>query len=280
LAPVAKQGGGLINVKNAVSVKTLFSPDKIELLDSVHFAGKSVEVTIKNLDTHSTVYTLSHENDKATVKFSSTKVTVRAGKTTKVKIQFTEPSTGKTSEFPFYSGYIVATPQGKDAVPVRIPYAGVKGDIAQVPILDTDYGVPILVLHNKQTGKVGPAEKGQKINWAIEQPYVFARLGSHTPELSLRLYNAATNTFAGFLNTQFGILASEFGRNKNVDANGKPVVKNYSWNQGKVFVDRNATAPVNVPAGEYKVVVAAQHKLSKGNYPADFEVYEVAVVKF
>ncbi|KAG0371291.1 hypothetical protein BGZ54_007480 [Gamsiella multidivaricata] len=301
LAPVTKQGSGLVNIKNAITVQTLFSPDRIELLDTAHFAGKSVEVKIKNLGKRSTVYTLTHEttesaisyrngnsypllapileNDKATVKFSQTKITIRAGKTAKVKVQFKEPSTGKASEFPFYSGYIVATPQGKDAVPVRIPYAGVKGDVSRVPILDTDYGVPLLVVLNKSTGKVGPIEKGHKLDWAAETPYIFTRLGSHTPELSLRLYDAR-GKLAGYLNTQFGVVASEFGRSKNLDSNtGKPVVRNFSWVDGKVFTDVNAITPVAVPAGNYKVVVAAQRKLSKGKYPADFEVYEVADIK-
>lgn len=123
------------------------------------------------------------EHDKAKVTFSKTKISVPAGKTVKVKVQFKEPSTGKASEFPFYSGYIVATPKGKDAVPVRIPYAGVKGDVAQVPILDIDSGTPALLVRNSETGKLKPAEKGQKIDWTKEQPIIYTRLGSHTPEL-------------------------------------------------------------------------------------------------
>ncbi|KAK3811318.1 MAG: peptidase S8/S53 domain-containing protein, partial [Benniella sp.] len=167
LAPVTKQGAGLINVKNAITVQTLFSPDKVELLDSTHFAGKRVEVKIKNLSKKSVVYTLGHEvaesaisyrggnsyplgtpileNDVAKVKFNKNTVSVGAGKTVKVTIQFKQPSTGKNEEFPFYSGYIVATPKGKDSVAVRIPYAGVKGDIGKVPILDTDSGLPVLI---------------------------------------------------------------------------------------------------------------------------------------
>ncbi|CAO3565776.1 unnamed protein product [Mortierella alpina] len=302
LAPVAKQGAGLINVKNAIDVQTLFSPDKIELLDSVHFAGKSVEVRIKNVGKRSTVYTLSHEaaesavsyrngnsfpltepiieNDKATVKFSQNKVTVRAGQTIKIKVQFKEPSTGKAEEFPFYSGYIVATPQGKNAVPVRIPYAGLKGDVAKVPISDTKFGVPLLMVNNKKTGKLTTIPKGYKIDWTTETPVVFSRLGSHTPEYSIRLFEAASGKQVGFVGTQYGVIATEFGRTKNIDSKtGKPAYRTFSWINGQVYADKNATVATTVPAGEYKVVVASQHKLSKGQYPADFEVFEVAQVK-
>ncbi|KAF9107976.1 hypothetical protein BGX27_008527 [Mortierella sp. AM989] len=299
LAPVAKQGAGLINVKNAIATQTIFSPDRIELLDSVHFTGKSVEVKIKNVGKRTAVYTLSHEvaesavsyrggnsfplstpileNDKATVKFSQSKVTVKAGKSVKVKVQFKEPASGKATEFPFYSGYIVATPQGKTAIPVRIPYAGVKGDVAKVPILDTNYGVPVLFVSNKATGKVGTIEKGHKIDWAVEQPTIVTRLGSHTPELSFRLFEAASGKEVGHLNTQFGLVASSFGRSRNIDSKtGKPTIRTWDWLGGSVYNALNATLPTVVPAGEYKVVVAAQRKLSKGKFPADFEVYEVA----
>ncbi|KAF9352733.1 hypothetical protein BGX26_009482 [Mortierella sp. AD094] len=302
-APVAKQGAGLINVKNAITTQTIFSPDHIELLDSVHFTGKSVEVKIKNVGKRTAVYTLSHETtesaisyrggnsyplvapileaDKATVTFSQNKVTVRAGQSVKVKVQFKEPATGKATEFPFYSGYIVATPQGKASVPVRIPYAGVKGDIAQVPILDTDYGVPVLFVSNKKTGKVGTIEKGHKIDWAVEQPILVTRLGSHTPELSFQLLEAKSGKQVGYLNTQYGPVATSFGRSKNIDTNtNKPAIRTFNWLEGTVYTGINATLPTAVPAGEYKVIVAAQRKLSSGKFPADFEVYEVADVTF
>ncbi|KAF9362243.1 hypothetical protein BGX34_006544 [Mortierella sp. NVP85] len=300
LAPVAKQGSGLINIKNAIAAKTLFSPDRIELLDSTHFAGKSVGVIITNLGDAETCYTLSHvatesavsyrggntfplgspilENDEAIVSFSPSQVTVAAGQSATVTIQFQEPSTGQASEFPFYSGYIVATPQGRDAIPVHIPYAGIKGDIAQVPILDTDAGFPSFAVRNMTSGQIGPVEEGHKIDWNTEQPLIQTRLGSHTPELSFRLYDAE-GKLAGYLDTQRGIAASDSGRSGNLDANGKPVFKSTLWKGGNVFVDRNATTSTKPPPGRYTVVVAAQRKLSKGEYPADFEVYEVAVVE-
>ncbi|KAK3805128.1 MAG: peptidase S8/S53 domain-containing protein [Benniella sp.] len=260
IAPVAKQGGGLINIKNVI-------------------AAKSVDVTIKNFGDAETRYTLSHgatesaisyrdgntfplsspilENDDAVISFSLSQVTVAAGQSATITIQFQEPSTGQASEFPFYSGYIVATPQGQDAIPVHIPYAGIKGDIAQVPILDTDSGFPSFAVRNKTSGQTGPT-----------------RLGSHTPELSLRLYDAE-GKLAGYLDTPHGIAASNSGRSGNLDANNKPVFKSTLWKDGNVFVDRNATTSTK----PLPVVVAAQHKLSKGEYSADFEIYEVAVVE-
>lgn len=128
LSSVAKQGAGLINVKNSINVKTTISPEHIQLLDTVHFVGKSVEVKTKNLGKKTTTYTLSHECsialvchdaantwllpmpqwgfDFAKIKFSANKVTIKAGQTTKVRVQFSQPATGKVEQLPLYSGYI------------------------------------------------------------------------------------------------------------------------------------------------------------------------------
>jgi hypothetical protein len=123
------------------------------------------------------------EDDEAIVTFSMSNVTVRAGKSVKIKVQFQEPSTGRASEFPYYSGYIVATPRTQDASPARLPYAGIKGDISQVPILDTKSGFPSLTIYNSTSGESAPAKNGHKIDWNVEQPQIHTRLGSHTPEL-------------------------------------------------------------------------------------------------
>ncbi|KAF9373716.1 hypothetical protein CPB97_000365 [Podila verticillata] len=66
--------------------------------------------------------------DFAKVKFSANKVTIKAGQTTKVKVQFSQPATG-----PGLSPH---------------PYAGVKSDIAKVPIVDSSWGSPIFQLNN------------------------------------------------------------------------------------------------------------------------------------
>ena len=131
------------------------------------------------------------EDDEAIVAFSISNVTVpagqpfnvAAGQSVTVNVQFQEPSTGLASEFPFYSGYIVATPRIQDAAPLRLPYAGIKGDVSKVPMLDTAAGFPKFGVLIRQTGELKTVEAGHKIVWDTEQPVVQTRLGSHTPEL-------------------------------------------------------------------------------------------------
>ncbi|KAK3811216.1 MAG: peptidase S8/S53 domain-containing protein [Benniella sp.] len=311
-APVAKQGSGLINVKNAVTAKSYFSTtrfpttDRIELLDTVRFAG-NIDVEVTNVGEADIDYTLSHEpaesaisyrggntspfgtplleDDEATVAFSMSNSPLQAGQPFKVaagqsvtiNLQFQEPSTGLASEFPFYSGYIVATPQIQDAAPLRLPYAGIKGDISQVPMLDTNAGFPKFAVFINATKEMKPVEAGHKIDWNTEQPLVQTRLGSHTPELSICLHDEAGN-LVGYWDTPTGIAASPYGRDRDLTDEGELVIRTTDWSDGKIYTDRNATAATKVDTGTYRVVVAAQRKFSEGVYPEDFEVREVAVI--
>ncbi|KAK3811221.1 MAG: peptidase S8/S53 domain-containing protein [Benniella sp.] len=304
-APVAKQGGGLINVKNTLASTTYFSTDRfpatdrIELLDSVHFPNTStINVKITNLGKNETVYSLSHQpaesvvsyrggntsplstpilgDDQATVTFSNTTVTVPADDSVTITLQFQEPSTGLASEFPFYSGFIVATPQVGNPVPVRLPYAGVKGDVSKVPMLDTKAGYPYFVIANK-TGETRRVEAGYTIDWNADQPRIYTRLGSHTPELSIRLHDEAGN-FVGYFDTPNGIAATPRGRDMDFGGGDNLEFQTTDWRNGMIYTDRKATTATKASSGKYKVVVAAQGKLSQGVYPGDFEIHEVAVI--
>ncbi|KAG0088685.1 hypothetical protein BGZ92_005830 [Podila epicladia] len=300
-ASVAKQGAGLINIKNAIEVKTVISPEHIQLLDTNNFAGKSIEVKIKNTGKKTATYVLSHEaaesvvsyrggntfplqapiieKDAAKVTFSTSKVTIKAGQVAKVKVQFTEPATGKAEEFPIYSGYIVATPNGKGSIPVRVPYAGLKGDLSKVPIQDADEGFPALMVTDIKTGKNSIPAKGKKINWTAESAFLATRLGSHTPDLRLVLVDAE-GKHVGFLNTQYGAASlGSWGRNHYLNSNtGTIDYRTWRWIGGLVFPTADAATPITPAAGAYKVQVASQRKFTKGAFPADFEIHTVAEI--
>ncbi|KAF9389591.1 hypothetical protein CPC16_005710 [Podila verticillata] len=88
--------------QNVIKVKTSISPEHIQLLDTVHFTSKLVDVKINNL-------------------FGANRVTIKASQAkVEVKVQFSQPATGK-AEQPLDPGYIIAIPNGKDPVSVRIP---------------------------------------------------------------------------------------------------------------------------------------------------------------
>ncbi|KAF9387278.1 hypothetical protein CPC16_007137 [Podila verticillata] len=295
-ASVAKQGAGLINIKNAIAVQTVISPENIQLLDTPHFAGKSIEVKIKNVGKKTATYVLTHEaaesvvsyrggntfplptpflkKDAAKVKFSVNKLTIKPGQLGRVKVQFTEPSTGKAAEFPVYSGYIVATPSGKGAIPVRIPYAGLKGDLAKIPIFDAK--LPGVLQIGEDPEDLEPVTKGQKLDFT-KYVSVAARLGSHSPELRFTLVEKNSDKIVGFLSTDAGLAAFPSGRNTNLNKANKPDMWAFRWLGGKVFPNKTSKTSVSVPAGVYKVVVSAQRKNTIGG-AADFEHFDLAEV--
>ncbi|KAG0286091.1 hypothetical protein BGZ98_005209, partial [Dissophora globulifera] len=316
-ASAAKQGSGLVNVLNAILTTTSISPDHIDLLDTTHFK-KSVKIQIKNTGKHTQTYTLSHtpadalnsypdntfplstpivEADYATVKFSSTKVKIAAGKTVTVTLTFTEPKKGVSSQFPIYSGFVVATPSTKGGIPVHVPYTGMKGDVAKVPIMDRDENVPNIPSSNTGdsfpamlalggpdgVSRVSPGFSFRIINPISSKkskddsdytPAVAIRLGSHTPDMTIRVFNTNNGKFEGFLYEHNKGAFGMSGRNPTL-FDGIPDVTVWFWNGQVVKTESASAKPKLLSSGTYQIVVAAQKKFSKGVYPADFEIYDL-----
>ncbi|KAF9288625.1 hypothetical protein BGZ88_008097 [Linnemannia elongata] len=292
----AKQGAGLINVWNALTTTTHASPDRFDLLDSDNFRGVQ-KITIKNIGKKTETYTLSHtpaealnsyydgkgypnpaikfEEDFATVAFSQNKVKIPAGKSATITLNFAEPKDGDAKQFPIYSGYVIATPSTEGSPAVHIPYTGLKGDVAQVPMMDVQRGYP--KLSQIVGSSLVPAPAGKTWDFKKEVAVILYRLGSHTPDLTASVYDDK-NVFKGYLSTTNGPAYGFAGRQKNIK-DGQIIQAGYIWN-GEVFASRNATASATLPSGTYSVVVAAQKKLTKGVYPADYEVYTFSDVKW
>ncbi|KAF8918492.1 hypothetical protein BGZ58_004862, partial [Dissophora ornata] len=299
-ASAAKQGAGLVNVLSAILTTSSISPDHIDLLDSTHFQ-KTVKIQIKNHGKHSETYTLSHvpadsltsytgnntfpmptpiiDSDYATVSFSASKVKIAAGKTAKITLTFKEPKKGMSSEFPLYSGFVIATPSSKGSIAVHVPYTGVKGDIAKVPIFDTDSGLPALFLVDKNDNLLEVPKGDFTFDLVNNFPAVITRLGSHTPDMTIRVYDNS-NKFVGYVkSTNHGAGFGFQGRDSNLDDNGNFNYNAWVWD-GQVYPteDLNATT-TQLPAGTYSIAVVAQRKLSKGSYPKDFEIVQIGSAK-
>jgi hypothetical protein len=296
-ASAAKQGAGLINVWNALTTTTHASPDRFDLLDSDNFRGVQ-KITIKNIGKKTETYTLSHvvadalnsytkknawphpnpviEADYATVKFSANKVKIPAGKSVKVTITFTEPKAGNADQFPIYSGYVVATPSREDSPAVHVPYIGLKGKVRNVPIMDTDLGFPVLAVQKEGGTEELPTPPG-KVNWSFKNaaPAIFVRFASHTPNFTIRVHDAKTSKFLGYVVSGSNIALGQNGRMVNLDDEKKPSANKYDWHGLVLPTEDLSTKPVQLGAGSYKIYVASQRKLTKGAYPGDFEVFDL-----
>ncbi|KAF9996733.1 hypothetical protein BGZ79_009548 [Entomortierella chlamydospora] len=312
-ASAVKQGAGLINVLRSLTTTAYITPDHINLLDSTNFVS-STTITIRNFGNDTEVYSLTHipadalnsypsgnsfplptplvEADHATVNFPADSVNVTSGGSVNITLTFTEPSSGDASTYPLYSGYIIATPTlSNNSIPVQVPYIGMKGNISQVPIMDTDSNFPRIVSLNIISGNLTSlgnwtSTSGTQnlptysFNFRNSRPVFQTRLGSHTPSLEIRIFDGQDN-FLGYMNnpTTEAAVAGPTGRNRNVDDSGYMDFTNWLWD-GKVMETVNSTNPSPLHAGAYKVVIATQRKFTTGIYPQDYEVYTIGYVKF
>ncbi|KAF9206453.1 hypothetical protein BGZ49_002413 [Haplosporangium sp. Z 27] len=306
-APAVKQGGGLINVFRALSTSAYINPDHIDLLDTTNFQS-NITITIKNFGNETEVYNFSHlaaealnsypnnnsfplpdpqfQNYSATVDINPSSVNLAANATVNVTLFFTEPATGDASDYPLYSGYIIATPTlSNNSVPIHVPYIGMKGNISAVPIMDTDSNFPKIMSLDLTSGNLtNPNNETSgdlptyNFNFNTTRPVIQTRLGSHSPSLEVRVFDT-NDTLLGYMNTPLSSVVGPVGRNRNVNDNGVLDVSNWIWN-GRITRSANSTNPTTLRSGSYKFVVAAQRKFTKGDYPQDYEVYSIGNVKF
>ncbi|UKZ74403.1 hypothetical protein TrVFT333_002070 [Trichoderma virens FT-333] len=165
LAPVAQQGAGLAQAYKAAHATTLLSVPNIAFNDTDNFVKKA-SFSIKNTGRRSVTYTIGHtpsltmytygngdshfpapfpnpiaEGASAKLAFSHNKITVPAGKSADITVVATPPRGLNASAIPVYSGYI--TLNGTNSEGLVVPYLGVVGSLAKLPILDPDFNYMI-----------------------------------------------------------------------------------------------------------------------------------------
>ncbi|KAI8830815.1 peptidase S8/S53 domain-containing protein [Chytriomyces cf. hyalinus JEL632] len=146
---VAYQGAGLVNAFFAASTKSLVLPSAIALNDTENFKPSTV-LTIQNNDVEPVTYELSYlnaatvngylagddftqdattttftEDQHAQLSFSVNSLTIAAGASAQVTVQFTEETA--LTPLPIYSGYIYISASNQADYPIHVPYAGVLG---------------------------------------------------------------------------------------------------------------------------------------------------------
>ncbi|KAL7928967.1 subtilisin-like protein [Trichoderma chlorosporum] len=160
LAPVAQQGAGIAQAYNAAHTTTLLSVPNIAFNDTDNFVKKT-SFSIKNTGKQSVTYTIGHtpsltmytygngshfsapfpnpiaQGASAKLAFSPNKITVPAGKSADVTVEATPPHGLNASALPVYSGYI--TVNGTNSDGLVVPYLGIVGSLAKLPILDPDF---------------------------------------------------------------------------------------------------------------------------------------------
>ncbi|KAJ2996099.1 hypothetical protein HDV02_000152 [Globomyces sp. JEL0801] len=164
---VVSQGAGLVNIFDAITLKTTVSPSQLALNDTVRMR-KDYTISIANYDSMSKIYTISStgaaliqhilpgddstqtwENSKqleiyANVNFKHRielsnitlngnilSILILPGQTQSITLSFIPPKTGYRN--PIYSGYIIVRNDMDNQI-IHVPYAGVAGDWSKNPV--------------------------------------------------------------------------------------------------------------------------------------------------
>lgn len=172
-ASVTQQGAGLLSMMDILSSKVAVTPSHISLNDTEHINAKQ-QITIINSGSTSLEYKVDivtaaglqpfdakmmvEKNPlpveaKSSVKVSQNTVTVAAGSSSTVELQFTGPNTDPT-KFVIYSGYVRLTPVtvSPQSPVIHIPYMGMQGDFKKVGILDSTFGLRLFDARGRPIG--------------------------------------------------------------------------------------------------------------------------------
>jgi subtilisin family serine protease len=152
---VHRQGAGMVQVDRSVLASTIVSPSKLSLGESE--AGPATHtLTVTNDSAGERTYSFTHQpalstgantnavsfsTAAASVSFTPSSITIPANGSAQVGVTITAPA--GLADRGVYGGYLIASAEGTD--PVRVPYAGFKGDYQSIQVLTpTAFGFPWL----------------------------------------------------------------------------------------------------------------------------------------
>ncbi|RHZ50861.1 hypothetical protein Glove_490g39 [Diversispora epigaea] len=220
----AKQGGGIVNIENAIKMTTLISPGRFALNDTVR-ANYTQTFTITNIGKQTVKYQMSHipavsvrgffnnvlasqtnliyDSFSSQVTFSTVKVTLRPQQTEKITITIKPPSQLKAKDLGLFSGYIGVKDCSTNQLHT-IPYLGLKGDLSDIPVLSPLPGQPFVATFNgthPQTDLVQSAvftlaNLGESNS---DSPSLYYVLGFGSRRVQVTLINSQTNKEVGVI---------------------------------------------------------------------------------
>jgi hypothetical protein len=292
---VDKQGGGLLNINEAVRTKAIIQPSKLLLNDSAHFI-RTHKVTIKNTGKKTTKYTLNHiptqsvrgwfnntwvetaffkiEKHFAGVDFSKKSVTVRPGKSTSITIKFKQPG-NMPNDFGIYSGYI-SIKDSAQRTKSTIPYLGVKGDIHKIPILSNN-PPPNIFRPSTLEVIVDPNQVAQFSFIDDDFPVFRFTLNYGTRFLIMELYKRGDFTTKGFIGIPvfdegFSNPSFQFPRSGPGAAAEKP------WST-RLASDINGGNQFIVPNGQYQILLRILKPFGNPKNKNDFVTWKSPIVE-
>ncbi|KAG8946884.1 hypothetical protein FRC04_011311 [Tulasnella sp. 424] len=250
ITSLALQGAGLMNAYNAVNYKTFITPSLLELNDTANGDLKQTIVIINQSLSFQT-YTITHipaqtvqtfsgglpsmapttSSAAASVKFSTTKITVWPYIPATFTVTFTPPTGLDPSTFPVYSGQIQIS-NAKETVVAS--YQGLAANLKDMPIIDTTnfyFGgtlkMPFVLGGN---GVVQGNNSTRTFSFTgTDYPLFYYRLVVGSPSVHLDLVDAnitftATRSKRDLIDVQDAPLTPEWGLLPRSDSSEMPAI--------------------------------------------------------
>jgi minor extracellular serine protease Vpr len=275
---VHRQGAGMLDIPGAIMATTKITPAKLSLGESEH-GPYTANLTINNSTKKPVTYTLSHVpalstggstfapgffTGFASVTFSAPSVTVKAGGKATVTVTITaNPALADKSQ---YGGYLVFMPEG-GGDPLRVPYAGFKGDYQSIQVLTPGgFGFPVLGWSPNGVN-FGFADEGDVFTLVgYDIPYILVHMDHHASLLQMRILNAHTGkpvhaVFDKFIDMEY--------LPRNSTATGFFA---FGWDGTRIHNASNSNDLYKlVPDGDYVVEVLVLKALGNAKNPAHWE---------
>ncbi|HEX6900986.1 MAG TPA: S8 family serine peptidase [Thermoanaerobaculia bacterium] len=202
---VHRQGAGIVQIADVLRAAAVVLPGKLSLGEFEAGAAPVRTLTVENKASVPVTFTLGHTPAVATggntyvpqffgnaagVSFSAPTLTVPAGGTATVDVTFTAPA-GLPDRSQF-GGWVVFTPDG-GGKPLRVPYAGFKGDYQSITYLvPTANNYPRLA-KQLPNGTFTPQPEG--VPFTLKDgdiPFVQVHLEHQAREAKLEVFDAVT----------------------------------------------------------------------------------------
>ncbi|MCB0913155.1 MAG: S8 family serine peptidase, partial [Propionibacteriaceae bacterium] len=295
--PTARQGAGLIHVDKAIAEVeggTMVTPGKISLGEN-RSKYKKTTLTLTNTGTTTekyklgivnavsvgaapTTYWYDYETDKKTsVKYSSRTVTVKAGKTAKVKVSLKQP---KLSTGWLYGGWITLTATDASKTLV-VPFAGMYGDYQKVKVLqdiwdvnaagtalEVAYDLPALSTSADLDDIIPATDPKPSFDLADDElPNVLFHFDYPVSNAYINVYKATASGKKGaevFPGYKTLVETGEMGRD--------PAYYSFAWD-GKIPFNESTTSGLTAPDGDYVLEIKVLKALGNPKSSSSWETW-------
>ena len=292
LEPTWRQGAGLAQVVDAVATPAWVTPSKLSLGEG---SGGSAQLTITNSGSTSITYDLSgvttigtapstsagavypfnfsYLSGTNTTAFSSTSVTVPAGRSATVGVTV---QAGAWPDKSLYGGYVILTPHD-GGVTLRVPYVGFKGDYQSLPVLTgASCGLPAVFQIKADAGDpcLGPGISrlgGAGASFTLQGtdfPILLFHLNHQVRQLNIQVYKADGSPVQPVYN--FVTRTDYLGRNS-----GATSFFEFDWDgtRSQDSGGGNGDHRKLVPNGRYILKLSILKALGNPSNAADWETF-------